>query len=242
MRGWRPAGPGRWPRVALMVACEAVPLTAARGHEHVPQANPSFVMANGGLSVVTALLIEPAGTFVPDGTVVFFFTNLGPDRREQGKTVNGVARVNFVADSRSGTATVTAYSGGPAPAPSAQPRARAPPRAPRRRPQRRRSRAAATPASSISIGSALPAHGPRDREPAARSPARARPRSPPTSSTPVGNPVQNVPVIFSVESSGRRRSQETLDERRRAAVHGLQRPGVRHAHARGRRSATARRR
>jgi hypothetical protein len=83
-------------------------------------ANPTFVIANGGTSVVTAILVEPAGTFVPDGVEVFFFTNLGRVDAS-GKTVNGVARVNFVSDARSGIATVIAVSGGPAPAPSASP-------------------------------------------------------------------------------------------------------------------------
>ena len=106
----------------LAVSCEEVPLTAPAGTTIFLQANPPFVVANGGTSVVTALLTEPAGTLVPDGTVVMFFTNLGRVD-EEGKTRNGVARVNFVSDSRSGTATVTAYSGGPAPAPSASPTA-----------------------------------------------------------------------------------------------------------------------
>jgi hypothetical protein len=74
-------------------------------------ANPTFIIANGGVSVITAIVTEPAGTFVPDGSVVFFFTNLGRID-PQGKTVNGVARVNLVADSRSGEATVTAFSSG----------------------------------------------------------------------------------------------------------------------------------
>jgi hypothetical protein len=77
-------------------------------------ASPSFVPANGGVSVITAILVEPAGTFAPDGTEVFFFTNLGRVDAS-GKSVDGVVRVNFVSDSRSGKATVTGISGGPAP-------------------------------------------------------------------------------------------------------------------------------
>ncbi len=61
------------------------------------------MVANGGISVLSAILVEPAGTFVPDGTEVFFFTNLGRVD-EVGKTRNGVARVNFVSDARSGSA------------------------------------------------------------------------------------------------------------------------------------------
>src|SRR5262249_34829172 len=80
-----------------MPACESVPLTAAPGTSMSLIANPEFVIANGGTSVVTAILVEPAGTFVPNGTEVFFFTNLGRVDAS-GKTVNGVARVNFVSD------------------------------------------------------------------------------------------------------------------------------------------------
>jgi hypothetical protein len=94
-------------------------MTAAAGTTIAAQANPPFVPANGGVSVVTAILTEPAGTFVPDGTVVFFFTDLG-HIDPQAETKDGVARVNFVSDSRSGIANVQVVSGGPAaPAPSA---------------------------------------------------------------------------------------------------------------------------
>jgi hypothetical protein len=68
------------------------------------------VPAHGGTSIVTAMVMEPAGTLVPDGTVVQFFTNLGTID-PQGKTNDGVARVNFVSDARSGTAQITACSG-----------------------------------------------------------------------------------------------------------------------------------
>jgi hypothetical protein len=141
--------------VALLTpACESVPLTAPPGTSLTMIANPTFVIANGGLSVVTAILVEPAGTFVPDGTEVFFFTDLGRVDAS-GKTVNGVARVNFVSDSRSGIAHVIGISGGPAPSPpttttttlasstfrspwpSAVASARAPPASARERPRSR---------------------------------------------------------------------------------------------------------
>jgi hypothetical protein len=101
-------------------ACEGVPLTAAPGTTMTVTANPDSVPANGGVSVVTAILVEPAGTFVPDGTEVFFSTDLGRVD-PSGKSVNGYVRVNFVSDARSGDAHVTAVSGGPAPAPSGSP-------------------------------------------------------------------------------------------------------------------------
>lgn len=183
--------------VALMPACESVPLTAAPGTSMTLIANPRFVIANGGVSVVTAILVEPAGTFVPDGVEVFFFTDLGRVDAS-GKTVNGIARVNFVSDARSGKATVTAISGGPAPAPSATPTPKA-----------------GTPGIAaagdvagaensafveITIGSALPT-----RVLVTANPQRiTTPRQAAITATvfdQFGNPVQNVPVIFSLSGA-----------------------------------------
>jgi hypothetical protein len=170
----------------LVVTCEKVPLTAPAGTDVFLQANPTFVVANGGTSVVTALLTEPAGTLVPDGTVVFFFTTLGYIEPE-GKTRNGVAKVNFVADSRSGIATVTAYSGGPAPAASP-------------------SAGSDTPATgignasiAITIGSANPKKVVVTANPSVLSTSREALITANVFDG-YGNPVQNVPVIFSVGS------------------------------------------
>jgi len=92
------------------LTCADAPLTPGPGVTLSVFANPPFIVANGGVSVISALVIEPAGTLVPDGTVVLFFSTLG--RIEpQGQTKDGVARVNLVADSRSGTAQVTAVAG-----------------------------------------------------------------------------------------------------------------------------------
>jgi hypothetical protein len=179
---------------ALGVACESVPLMNPDGTTHILlQANPSFVVANGGRSLVTAVLTEPAGTFVPDGTEVFFFTTLG-QIDERARTVNGLARVYFVADARSGHASVTAYSGGPAPAPSPSP--------------------PAGPLSGdgsvtikIDVGGALPAllilgANPQRITNPRRSTITA------TVFDAFGNPVQNVPVIFTVSAT---LLEETLD-------------------------------
>jgi hypothetical protein len=110
------------PFLALgQVTCNQAIMTAPAGSTLVLRANPDLIPSNGGVSVITALVVEPAGTVVADGTVVQFFTNLG-DIEEQGKTNDGVARVNLRANGRSGVATVTAFSGGdavPAPSPSA---------------------------------------------------------------------------------------------------------------------------
>ena len=91
--------------------CADVVQLAPPGATMVLIANPPFVPANGGVSVISAVVTEQIGTPVPDGTVVQFFTTLGKIDRE-GKTNDGVARVNFIADARSGTADVTAVSGG----------------------------------------------------------------------------------------------------------------------------------
>jgi len=97
---------------ALNVSCGDVPLTAPAGSTVSLIANPPFIVANGGVSVVTAVVVEPVGTFVPDGTEVFFFTDLGTIEGSR-QTKDGVARVNFVAGTLSGTANISAISGGP---------------------------------------------------------------------------------------------------------------------------------
>jgi len=113
--------------VALALAtikCADALMTAAPGSSLTLNVNPDFIPTNGGVSEITAFVIEPAGTTVPDGTVVQFFTTLGRIEPREGKTKNGAARVNLVSDSRSGTATVSAVSGGaavPAPTPSTSP-------------------------------------------------------------------------------------------------------------------------
>ncbi len=95
---------------ATQAVCHQAILTAPAGSTISLIVNPGFIPAHGGTAVVSALIIEPSGAPVPDGTVVQFFTTLGTIE-EQGKTNDGVARVNFVSDARSGTATVTALSG-----------------------------------------------------------------------------------------------------------------------------------
>ena len=102
------------------VTCNQAILTAPPGSILNAFANPEFIAANGDVSVISVLVVEPAGTVVPDGTVVQFFTNLG-HIQDQAKTNDGVARANLVSDTRSGTATVTVISGGAGVAPAASP-------------------------------------------------------------------------------------------------------------------------
>jgi hypothetical protein len=187
--------------VAGIIACESVPLTAAPGTSMTLIANPTFVIANGGVSVVTAILVEPAGTFVPDGTEVFFFTDLGRVDAS-GKTRNGVARVNFVSDARSGTATVTAVSGGPA-APTTPTTTVSAAKVGTPSIAAASDSAAATagsPTVTITIGSALPKQVLVTANPPVLSSSRQAAIVANVFDV-AGNPVQNVPIIFSVSAT-----------------------------------------
>lgn len=170
--------------------CERVPLTAAPGTTLTLIANPTFVAANGGRSLLTAILIEPAGTFVPDGTEVFFFTNLGSIADERAKTVNGVARTYFIADSRSGKATVQAISGGPAVAPSASPSPASDPRV---------AADSGQATQTITVGSANPTRVLVTANPQLLANSRQASIVANVFDA-AGNPVQNVPVVFSVSA------------------------------------------
>lgn len=105
--------------VALL-SCEGAYLTAPPGSTMTIVANPAFIASHGGVSELMVIVTEPAGTDVPDGTVVLWTTNLGHVDRET-RTVRGIARNRLVADSRSGTATVTAQSGADALPPTTTP-------------------------------------------------------------------------------------------------------------------------
>ena len=107
--------PSRFPKMVAVlcalthVTCQSI-LTSPVGTLMFLTVNPDFIPSNGGVAIVSATLIEAAGTPVADGTVVQFFTTLGTIE-EQGRTNDGVARVKLVSDTRSGTARVTAISG-----------------------------------------------------------------------------------------------------------------------------------
>jgi hypothetical protein len=183
------------PLLALVtLTCHQVILTAPPGSTITLIANPEFIPANGGVSVISALIFEPAGTPVADGTVVQFFTNLGRID-EQGRTNDGVVRVNLVSDSRSGTATVRAFSGGassgggvtPSPTPSGSPGTGG-----------SGGGSGAAGSTTVVIGSALPALVLMTANP-------QRVVGDPRTSTirafvydDKGNPLFNVPVIFAI--------------------------------------------
>ena len=153
-----------------IASCQQAILTAPNGATLNLVANPTFIPASSGVSIVSALVIEPAGTPVADGTVVQFFTTLGVID-EQGKTNDGVARVNLVADSRSGTAQVTAFSGA----------------------------ATSSAAVEVTIGSALPERMVMTAEPI-RIVSEPSARIIANVFDANGNPTVNVPVVFSVST------------------------------------------
>jgi hypothetical protein len=183
------------PRKGLLLLCLTTQITCASGLFTAPPGstiscfpNPPFVAAFGDVSVISALIIEPSGVPVPDGTVAQFFTSLGRIDPE-GKTKDGIVRVNFVSDSRSGTASITVVSGGPPAAPSASPSPGT----------GGASSGSGSCSTAVTIGSARPALVKVVPNP----PQLESNRCTTVTATVYdanGNPVSNVPIIFSVSS------------------------------------------
>jgi PKD repeat protein len=113
-----------------LAACQHTPLTAPTGTAITLVANTNVLSVNGSTDI-TAILVQgsevttttggngnqnsgtTAGTGVPvrDGTVVVFSTTLGRVEPAEAKTDGGKVTVRLIADGRSGTATVSAFSG-----------------------------------------------------------------------------------------------------------------------------------
>jgi hypothetical protein len=106
--------------VLLLMSCEGAYLTAPPGSTMTLVANPTSIASHGGVSELMAIVTEPAGTDVPDGTVVLWTTTLGHVDPET-RTERGIARNRLISDSRSGQATVTAASGADALPPTTLP-------------------------------------------------------------------------------------------------------------------------
>ena len=60
----------------------------------------------------TSTTTAGAGTPVQNGTLVSFTTTIGRIEPSEARTNNGQVRVKFIAAGQSGTATITAFSGG----------------------------------------------------------------------------------------------------------------------------------
>jgi hypothetical protein len=65
-----------------------------------------------GTTAPTTTTTAGAGTPVQNGTLVSFTTTLGRIEPTEARTSNGQVKVRFIADGQSGSATITAYSGG----------------------------------------------------------------------------------------------------------------------------------
>jgi len=68
--------------------------------------------AGSGTVGTTTTTTTGAGTPVQNGTLVSFTTTLGRIDPTEARTTNGQVKVRFIADGQSGSATITAYSGG----------------------------------------------------------------------------------------------------------------------------------
>jgi hypothetical protein len=199
----------------LLARCGQAILTAPAGSVLRVTANPPFIPAHGGVSVISAVVTEPAGTVVPDGTVVQFFTTLGRID-EQGRTNDGVARVNLTATALSGLAEVTAVSGGPGrpggsptSGPTASPSGRPSPSPSPARAPFASAQGSGRAAVTVAIGSELPSHIEVAADPVRLTTARAaRLRAFVLDEN--GNPVANAPVFFRLRTLT---GTESLDSR-----------------------------
>jgi hypothetical protein len=96
----------------LIAACQKVPLLAPSGSTITLTASATALPANGSTDVI-AQVIEASGTPPHSGTLITFTTNLGTVRPSEAETdISGRVVVKYIAGSGSGTATITAISGG----------------------------------------------------------------------------------------------------------------------------------
>jgi hypothetical protein len=94
-----------------IASCDRVPLLAPSGSTIILTASNNVIAANG-TALLTAQLLEPAGTPPHPGTHVIFTTTLGTIEPSEVETdINGRAVTTFRANGQNGTATITAASG-----------------------------------------------------------------------------------------------------------------------------------
>lgn len=92
-------------------ACDKVPLLAPT-NSTIRLVSTVGVLPLSGSADITAVVIESAGTPVQNGTVVTFTSSLGAVEPREARTQNGQVTVRFTAGGQSGTATISAFSGG----------------------------------------------------------------------------------------------------------------------------------
>ena len=96
----------------LTAACQKVPLLAPSGSTITLTSAATSLPANGSTDVI-AQVIEASGTPPHSGTLVTFTTNLGTVQPSEAETdISGRVIVKYLAGAGSGTATITAISGG----------------------------------------------------------------------------------------------------------------------------------
>jgi len=120
--------------LSLAAACDKVPLLAPTGSVITLLAAADTVPLNGQVEIVANVIEQGvastpstgngtpaptsststagAGTPVQNGTLVSFTTTIGRIEPSEARTNNGQVRVKFISSSQSGTATITAFSGG----------------------------------------------------------------------------------------------------------------------------------
>jgi len=119
--------------VALGSACDKVPLLAPAGTVITLFSANTSVPLNGEVEIIATVIengtvttpptsgdggatgatsTRGAGTPVQNGTLVSFTSTIGRIEPREARTNNGEVHVRFIADGGSGTAKVTAYSGG----------------------------------------------------------------------------------------------------------------------------------
>jgi hypothetical protein len=121
--------------LTALTACDKVPLLAPTGtvisifpaSTTVPSNGETELVAtaieNGvatppssgdgtGTTTPSSTSTAGSGTPVQNGTVISFTTTIGRIEPAEARTTNGQVRVRFIAGGQSGTATITAYSGG----------------------------------------------------------------------------------------------------------------------------------
>ena len=124
--------------LSLGAACDKVPLLAPSGSVITIFPTATIIPANGSTDIVATVIengstqtpappanggngttttpgstsTPGAGTPVQNGTLVSFTTTLGRIEPSEARTENGQVRVKLVGNGQSGSATVTAFSGG----------------------------------------------------------------------------------------------------------------------------------
>ena len=109
--------------ISLFAAASTVPLNSdieivanviENGQAQTPTTTPGTGTGNTGTGTTgtTTTTSAGAGTPVQNGTLVSFTTTIGTIQPSEARTNNGQVRVRFLSGNVSGTATITAFSGG----------------------------------------------------------------------------------------------------------------------------------